>query len=63
MGGREEGEGKKRVRIRYGRRWRRVRKFIRVCINGEWGTGGSNQKSPRYQESKSLPGPHGDDIS
>ena len=23
MGGREEGEGKKRGRIRYGRRWRR----------------------------------------
>ena len=44
MEGRDEGEGKKRGRIRYGRRWRRCtegqeieQKYVAM---GGWGTGG-----------------------
>jgi hypothetical protein len=65
LGGREEGEGNKRGRIKYGRRWRRCTEGQEIeqrCIAiGD----GELVVSRKYQmpKSKSLPGPHRDGIS
>ena len=49
MGGREEGEGKEGQN----QVWEEIEEMYRgqeieqrLCSNGEWGTGGSNQKVP-----------------
>ena len=62
MGGREEGEGKKRDRIGYGRRWRKCtegQEIEQSCVV----MGDGVLEVPEYQESKSLPGLHEIDIS
>jgi hypothetical protein len=64
--GRDEGEGKKRGRIRYGRRWRSCTKNWeigqRYVANGDGelgGGGGSNQKVPDVSKARVFQDPTG----
>ena len=56
MGGREEGEGEKRGRIRYGRRWRRCTEGQEIeqrCVamgDGELGIATRKSQMPGKQE-------------
>jgi hypothetical protein len=56
LGGREEGEGGKRGRIRYGRRWRRCtedQEIEQMCVAmGDGERGGSNQKVPDNRKAR-----------
>ena len=61
MGGREEGEGKKRGRIRYGRRWRRCTEGQEIeqrCVamgDGELGVATRKSQMPGKQEPPRTP--------
>jgi hypothetical protein len=61
MGGREEGEGKKRKRIRYGRRWRRCTEGQEIeqrCVamgEGELGVATRKSQMPGKQEPPRKP--------
>jgi hypothetical protein len=66
LGGREEGKGKKRGRIRNGRRCTEGQEIGQRYIAVRGGeTGDSNQKVSdlRHQESMRPPGTYGYDIS
>ena len=61
MGGREEEEGKKRGRIRYGRRWRRCTEGQEIeqrCVamgDGELGVATRKSQMPGKQEPPRTP--------
>ena len=63
MGGREEGELKRRGKIRYGRRCTVGQKIEQRYVAAEDGELGVATRKSRCQGSRSLPGPHWDDIS
>jgi hypothetical protein len=67
LGEREEWKGREKLgRIRRGRRWGRCiegKEIEHRCVAVEDGELGLATKSPRFQESKRIPGPSGDDIS
>jgi hypothetical protein len=61
LGGREEGEGEKRERIRFGRRWRRCtegQEIEQKCVamgDGELGVATRKSQMPGMQEPLRIP--------
>ena len=66
LGGTEEGKGKMKGRIRYGRRWRTCtegQETEQMCVTMVKGELEVATRKSQMPESKTLPGPHGDVIS